>query len=501
MQTRHTLQQKTAALRATTRWTAIFITSAFAACTVGPDYKKPELASPPAWRETGAGTTTRPADLANWWSKYEDAQLTSLVDRALLSNIDLQIATSRIREARALRGVAASKWYPNLDANANYSRQRLSQRAFGGGAGALGAFNPNIDSFSATLDASWELDIFGGTRREVEAADADIQAKYENRREILVSLLGEVANSYIQLRGAQRQLAILKNRLDSQQKSVDLTRVRFETGLAAELDVIRAKALLESSQAQWPSLDATVRLSAHRLGVLLGGFPEDLVDDLVIEKPLPAPPAAMPLGAPAEIVLRRPDLRRAERECAAATARVGVAVADKYPKISLTSSLGPKANHLGDMFDNKSIFFSIGPSIHIPLFSGGRLDANIEIQNAREEQAILQYKQTLQRALEEVENGIVQYTREQQRRDSLAQSMASQERALAMAKSLYEQGLVDFLNVLEAERELLNSQSDLVQSQTQVTLHSVFLYKALGGGWESAEDAATRPASNLADSK
>lgn len=467
-------------------------------CTVGPDYKQPELQAPPAWAEATAestgGVTTKPADLARWWTKFNDPQLTSLVERALQQNLDLKLATSRVREARALRGVAASQWYPKLDGNASYSRQRLSERSFGsgGGSGFGGGFNPNIDSYSASLDASWELDIFGGTRRNVEAADADIAASYESRREILISLLGEVANSYITLRGAQRQLAILRNRVESQQKTLELTRVRFETGLAAELDVIRAKAQLESTQSNWPLVDASVRESAHRLAVLLGEFPENLLGELTTEKPLPAPPSEMPLGAPAEIVCRRPDLRRAERECAAASARIGVAIAEKYPKFTLTSSLGPRANHLSDLFDHKSVFFSIGPSVHLPLFAGGRIEANIEVYNAKEEQTLIQYQQTMLRALEEVENGIVQYTRQQQRRDSLTSSMQSLERALEMAKSLYEQGLVDFLSVLEAERELLDSQNSLTQSQTQVTLGSVYLYKALGGGWEEAEEVAAR---------
>ncbi|MBI3818535.1 MAG: efflux transporter outer membrane subunit [Planctomycetes bacterium] len=456
------------------------------ACTVGPDYKQPVLPAPPEWKESGAGLSSQPADLARWWNQLNDPQLCELVEKALHNNLDLQLAGERVREARAIRGVAASKWYPSLDANASYNRERLSRNNLGSGASGSPGFNPNIDAFSATLDASWELDIFGGTKRSVEAADADIAASYESRREVYVALLAELATSYVELRGFQHQLAIVKQRVDSQQKTLDLTRVRFDTGLASELDVARATALLENTKSLWPALDASVRQAAHRIGVLSGEFPGALVSELITEKPVPAPPAAMPLGAPADILLRRPDLRRAERECAAATARVGVAVADKYPKITLSSSVGPKSNHLGDLFDHRSIFFSIGPSIHVPLFEGGRIDANIEVQNARESQAILQYKQKLLSALEEVENGIVQYTRQQLRRDALASSLASQERALALAKSLYEQGLVDFLNVLEAERELLDSQNSFVQSQTQVTLGSIFLFKALGGGWEEA---------------
>lgn len=459
---------------------------AFAACTVGPDYKKPDLPAPEAWTEQSAGVSTRPADLANWWTKFNDPQLTDLIDRAFINNLDLKIAESRIREARASRTAAGSAWYPQVGANGSYQRQRLSGNSFGAGGGAFPGIDRNIDSYSATADASWELDIFGGTRRAVEAADASVDAAVESRRAIFVTLLGDIARNYIELRGSQKQLSILNERVRSQQQTIDLTKVRVETGLAAELDLIRAQALLESTQADIPPLQSFIRGASHRLSVLLGEFPGSLNNGLDATKPLPVPPEEIPIGAPANVLLQRPDLRRAERECAAASALVGAAVSEKYPKISLTSSLGPKATKLGDLFDHKSIFFSIGPSISIPLFQGGRLDANIELQTEREKQAVLQFKQLLLVALEEVESSVSRFDREQSRRGSLAASVASQQKALTMAKALYEQGLVDFLNVLEAERVLLQAQDDLIKSETLVSVNAVFIFKSLGGGWTEA---------------
>ncbi|MFN0205602.1 MAG: efflux transporter outer membrane subunit [Planctomycetota bacterium] len=457
-----------------------------AACTVGPDYKKPEMAAPEAWTQQGAGVSTRPADLAAWWAKFNDPQLTDLIERAFANNLDLKIAESRIREARASRTIAGSAWYPQAGANASYQRQRLSENSFGAGGGTFPGIDRDIDSYSATADATWELDIFGKTRRAVEAADATIDSAVESRRAIFVALLGDIARNYIELRGSQRQLSILNERVRSQQQTIDLTKVRVETGLAAKLDLIRAEALFESTRADIPPLESFVREASHRLSVLLGEFPGSLNSGLDTTKPIPIPPAEIPVGAPADVLLQRPDLRRAEREVAAASARIGAAVAEKYPKISLTTSIGPKATTLGDLFDHKSIFFSIGPNISIPLFQGGRLDANIEMQTEREKQAVLQFKQLLLIALEEVESGVSRFDREQSRRNALAASVAAQERAVQMAKALYEQGLVDFLNVLEAERVLLQAHDDLARSETLVSVHAVFIYKSLGGGWTEA---------------
>lgn len=472
------------------------------ACTVGPDYKKPAPDMGASYHAAGRGVSSRPADLAAWWREFHDEDLNQLVERAFDNNFDLRIAEQRIRESRALRGVAAAAWYPKVDANGSFTRQRISANGFfgqqgGGGAGGGGfvgggsGANRTIDLWAATADASWELDIFGGTRREVEAAGADIEAQVEQRREVFVTLLGEIGRAYVDLRGQQRQLEILNSRIQSQQKTVDLTRIRYETGLSAELDLVRAQAILDQTRSELPTAESAVRVASHRIAVLLGGRPESLQSALLVTKPIPQPPGDIPTGAPAELLLRRPDIRRAERECAAASARIGAAVAAKYPKFRIATSIGPQATELRDLLDNKSIFYSLGPQISIPLFQGGRLDANIEVQTAREQQALLKYQQTLLTALEEVENGIIQYTYEQSRIESLGAAVASRRRAHALAQSLFEQGIVDFLNVLDAERELLQSESELARSATLVTQNAIFIYKSLGGGWQNAAPAGS----------
>jgi NodT family efflux transporter outer membrane factor (OMF) lipoprotein len=468
---------------------ALFVSSgalAGAACTVGPDYKKPELGTPAAYTSQGAGVTSRPADLVRWWSKFNDPVLDELIERAIANNLDLKIAESRIRESRAARIIAGAPALPSVGANASYQRLRTSAHSSvtgGGGAAAGGGRNFNLDSWSATLDAAWEIDLFGETRRAVEAADADTQALIESRRAVLVSLLGDVAREYVEMRGHQRRMAIAVERARSQEQTLNLTKVRVDSGLASEFDLSRARALLESTRAEIPQLESLSREAAQRIAVLLGEFPGSLQSALDPARPVPLPPAEIPIGAPADVLLQRPDLRRAERDCAAASARVGVAVAQKYPKLSLSSSLGPKATRLGDLFDHKSIFFSIGSALAVPLFQGGRLNAQIDVQTELEKQSILQFQQTLLEALGEVESGVTRYGFEQQRRGSLAAAVESQQKALHMAKALYDQGLVDFLNVLEAERTLLQSQADLADSETLVSVHAILVYKALGGGW------------------
>jgi outer membrane protein, multidrug efflux system len=391
-----------------------------------------------------------------------------------------------VREARAQRGIAEADYYPQVDATGSATRQRASQNAFGTGSGVpVSGGTSNL--FQAGFDASWELDVFGGVRRSVEAANADVQAAVEDRRNTLVTLLAEVARNYVELRGLQRQIAITNENINSQQQTVELTQTRFQAGIANDLDVARAQAQVANTRAVLPTLLNQRDAAIHRLGVLVAQPPGALRAELEIDKPMPPIPAAIPVGLPSDLLRRRPDVRRAERELAASTARIGVATSDLFPKFSLTGSLGLQSRKAGDLGDSDSRYWSIGPSVRWPIFDAGRIRANIRVQNAVQEQAAANYERTVLTSLEEVENSLSSYYKEQDRRGQLAQSVSASQRAVDLANQLYTRGLIDFLSVLESQRTLYAAQDQLSQSDRAVAANLVGLYKALGGGWDAPQ--------------
>jgi outer membrane protein, multidrug efflux system len=462
-------------------------------CTVGPDYRSPDTPTPAMWSEAHyGGVNTRPTDLARWWEEFNDPALTGLADRAAVANLDLRLAESRIREARALRRVAESGAWPTVDVSGSYSRSRTSENAIGPsssqGNGASPFFSGSRngqDLFRTGFDSSWEIDVFGGVRRSVEAADATIEATIEDRRDVLITLLGDVARNYIDLRGFQRRLSVASNNLKAQQESLEIIRVRFEAGLASDLEVAQAEAQVSTTAAQIPSLEALAKQAAHRLDVLLGIQPGSLWTELSIEAPIPALPPEARVGLPSELLRRRPDIRRVERQLAAATAEIGVAAADLYPRFSLSGVFGVQSVSASDWFSAQSRFWSIGPTVRWPVFDAGRIRATIEVRNARQEQALTQYEKTVLTAFEDVENALVSYAKEQTRYRSLVNAVAANRRALALADELYKNGLVDFLNVLDSQRTLYAAESDLTQSEATMATNLVVLYKALGGGWQN----------------
>jgi NodT family efflux transporter outer membrane factor (OMF) lipoprotein len=456
-------------------------------CTVGPAYHPPAVqvaaqwSSPLAGGERGTSTS-----VAVWWKNFNDPELDSLIERAVQSNLDLKIATARVREARAQYGVTSANLWPSVGSSGSYQRQLQSKHQPILGAIPLPAsvpFENNI--YQASLDASWEIDVFGGTRRAVEAAKTDTAAAEYGRRAALVSLLGEVARYYVEARGFQQRLAIARQNINAQQGIVALTRSRFKGGLTSELDVQQAAALLATTEAQVPALETSFKETAHRLGVLLGQPPGALLAELSKEAPIPDAPPGVPVGLPSELLRRRPDIQQAERELAGATARIGMAVADLYPKFSLTGDVGLQSVSAGDWFSAGSRFWSVGPTVQWKIFDAGRIRANIKAQNAREEQALARYEQTVLASFEDVENALTAYAREQTRRQSLADAVQANQQALEMASQLYQSGLADFLRVLESQRSLYESQDALAQSESTVILNLIKLYKALGGGWES----------------
>jgi NodT family efflux transporter outer membrane factor (OMF) lipoprotein len=371
---------------------------------------------------------------------------------------------------------------PSL-ARPNAASSSSSSSSSGGAASSL--FNKSeLDLYQLGFDASWEIDIFGGIRRGVEAANAELAATIENRRDVLITLVSEVARDYIELRGAQREQAIAEENLTAQQQTLQLTQDKFKAGFATDLDVARAAAEVATTASQIPSLVNQSQQMIHALGVLLGQDPASLTNELAASKAIPLPPAEVSVGLPAELLRRRPDIRRAERELAAATASVGIATAELYPRFSLSGTFAMQSTKPRSLFDYNSRTFSIGPAVDWPIFNAGRLKANIDVQNSRQRQALATYQKTVLCALQDVENALSAYSTEQIRRQALQDAVNANHTAVALATQQYERGVADFLNVLDAQRNLYSAETALAQSDETVSSNLVSLYKALGGGWE-----------------
>jgi multidrug efflux system outer membrane protein len=497
----------------------LVLATAVSGCTVGKNYAPPQTRTPATWGElepTGAATgpATRPSTAAppveQWWTTFGDPDLDALIGRAMKSNLDLRRARARVVEARAQLRVTRADLFPGVNTSGSYTRSRNAVSGLGGGTfsdgtggtggggtgggggGGGGGFvipgfgsNSNEqDFFQAGFDASWEIDVFGGNRRAVEAANADIAAAVEDQRDVLVTLLAEVARNYVDLRGFQRQIAVARENLQAQQQTLELTRNRLRGGVSTELDVAQAQAQVATTASQIPTLEAGARQAIHRLGVLAGAHPMTLAAELSPPKAIPQPPPEVPVGMPSELLRRRPDIRRAERQLAATVARVGSATADLFPKFSLTGSLGLQSSKFTNLFEWGSRFWSIGPSVSWPIFDAGRIRGNIAVQNAREEQAVATYEQSVLTALQEVEDALVNYAKEESRRRTLADAADANRRAVDLANQLYAAGRTDFLSVLQAQRDLYASQDALIQSTRSVSTNLITLYKSLGGGWQ-----------------
>ena len=458
-------------------------------CTVGPDYQRPKVDANPAWSSPlqGGETNAEPVDAA-WWKTFHDAELDALINRAAQSNLTLHIAEARVREARAQRGVVQSAEGPNLGTGGGYSRNRFSDNGFP----PLPPTTPlDYDLYRAGFDASWEIDIFGGTRRAVEAANAGIASAQFNRDDVLRSLFSEVARNYINARTFQRRLVIAQNNIEAQREIVRRTRDRQQAGLTTELDVQQATALLTSTEAQVPTLETGFKDSTYQLDVLLGQTPGKVLAGFTNSADIPNAPPQVPVGLPSDLLLRRPDVRRAESQLVAATANIGVAKADLFPRFSLTGVVGLQSISASDWWTSGSRFWSAGPTVTWPVFQSGRIRANIRVQNARQEQVLVGYEQTVLSAFTDVERSLTAYAKEQIRRQSLAESVQANQKALALATDLYDHGLTDFLRVLTSERGLYQSEDSSVQSDQAVALDLVSLYKALGGGWKKDDQTGT----------
>jgi multidrug efflux system outer membrane protein len=428
----------------------------------------------------------------SWWRMFDDARLTSLVGAALESNPDLKAAAARVSEARAARGVTASKLQPSLGTSAGYTRVRggIAQGLTRGGVSADSSQSRSsliapyeTDVFQVGFDASWEFDLAGGLRKSVKAADADIRAAEEAQNDVRIAIAAEVGRNYVELRGAQRRLNIVRDNIELQTESVRLTEARQSAGLAPELDVIRANAQLRQTKAEEPLLQAEIDRSTHTLAALLGRPPADLVGQLRIDSPLPSLPASFPAGVPSDLLLRRPDLRRAAVEITGAAARAGVARAELYPKLKIAGLIGRQATSLAGFALGAGNFFSVGPLLSLPLFSGGRIRSNIAVEDARLEQMTLHYETAVLNALAEVENLLSGLRWETERAEQLRIADAQNRVAVSLTSELYSKGLGDYLVVLDAQREMLATEQELAESETTRLVDLIELYKAMGGGW------------------
>ncbi|MFA7693098.1 MAG: TolC family protein [Candidatus Hydrogenedentales bacterium] len=515
---------------------SILLTVLVAGCMTGPDYEKPDFKVADQWTEDlEGGEKGDPADRVHWWKEFSDPTLDDLVARILANNLDLKIAETRILEARTGLIITGAALWPQLDASASYKRRYSVEPPAMGGApsgrgtavfsrnGLMGvsvsgstpggptlSYSPDItgggnstasvsmgtegmakkpsrysDLYLAGFDASWELDFFGGTRRSLEAARAGVQAIEEYKNSLLVMVAAEAARSYFDLRSYQNRLLINKKNIEALEESLELVQARFVAGLTNELDVKQAETHLANMRSTLPTFEYAIEQAIHRLEILSGEAPGTLKEELSESTHLPAAPPEVLVGIPSEVLQRRPDIRSAERDLAAATARIGVATADLFPKFSLTGSFSGTDDSFSGLRLSSNRTWSIGPAVRWPVFDAGRIRANIEIQNIRQEQALLQYEKTIISSFEEVENALVLYAKEQNRLVELKKSVDAGRKALDIATDLYKQGLVNFLNVLDAERTLFAAEDQQISCETNVLTSLVALYKALGGGWEA----------------
>lgn len=492
------------------------------ACMVGPDYKQPELSSPSTFAESQPGKTAAPLseptnatqDISAWWQQFHDAELTRLVTEALAGNLDLQTAASRVRQAREEVIVAGAAELPSLSAsgvgvnvhsNSNPLSGLFSAPSGPGAAGAPGASSSanaptNIKLYSLGFDASWEIDIFGGTRRAIEAAEASAESSVWQLRDAEVTLTAEVATDYLSLRAAQARIALIQSELSDQQSLFALIRARRQTGFVTQLDVNQQQTLLSSTQSELPQLEAQIRIMAHALGVLLGREPESLVAELSASSPLPPLPPSLPVGLPSELLRRRPDIRDAERKLAAATADVGVAVADLYPKLDLIGLASFSGSHLSGLISGSHFGTIAVGQISWPIFEGGKIRANIAASEEGRLQAYLAYRKAVLTALADAEDALVRYTTDQQRFLATQDAANAATSSVSISQADYRVGLSPFVNVLTAETSSLSTKDQLVQTQAALATDLASLFKALGGGWSVAYvDPDKKPQSPFAE--
>ena len=464
----------------------IFAGALAAGCAVGPNYHRPQ-----APVDTGFANASEPGLAAGdpeerYWTTFGDSTLTQLVEDSVMHNTDLQAATANLQAARAARRLAGFDQFPTVTTAVSYAKLLESGQEYPGY-----PFNQReFDTAQAGFDGLWELDLFGRVRRNVEAARAEVGASEATLRDARVSVVAEVARDYFILRGLQDQLSLTRRNADVQASTLKLTRVRLEAGRGNELDTSRAEAEYQTTLSTIPSLDATIATTIYRISVLTGRQPTALGAQLSAVAPMPELPAFSSIGTPARLLRRRPDVRVAERQLAAATARVGVAMGDLFPKVTLVGEVGYSAASFGEFGQSQSRYFQAGPSISWAAFDMGRVLARIGESRAQTDAALAQYQGAVLNALEDAEGSMITYGRSQVRRQALKLAAAASDKAADLAQKRFEGGLIDFLEVLDAQRTALSAELTLSQSRTDTATALIAVYKALGAGWAIPESSA-----------
>lgn len=448
-------------------------------CAVGPNYQQPKTAVDAQFANTAAASYSADDVPVQFWTLFGEPLLTKLVDQALVANKDLGIASANLRAARAARGLARFDLFPSVTAGGSHLRVKQSEHQLPG----VPEDEREFDNVDAGFDAAWELDFFGRVRRGVQAARAEEQAAAAQLRDAQVTVTAEVARNYFVLRGLQDQLGVAIRNSENQRQTLSLTEARLDAGRGTELDTSRATAQLQTTLASIPPLRASIAGTIYRLSVLTGQMPTALTAELDTVQPLPALPQINAIGTPDALLRRRPDIRVAERQLASATARIGVAVGDLFPRVTFIGSVGYNAGNSSNLGNAGSETYTFGPSISWAALDLGRVRSRILIADAQTDAALAAYESTVLLALEETEGALVTYGHSQSRRDTLEQAAAASSKAANLARQRFEGGLTDFLNVLDAERDALSAQDSLAQSRTQTATSLIAVYKALGGGW------------------
>ncbi|AEH87701.1 efflux transporter outer membrane subunit [Mesorhizobium opportunistum] len=452
-----------------------------AGCVVGPDYRTPILAMPANWSGERPTKSVQPAQLSRWWQRLRDPQLDTLVEEAVAGNLDVATAKAKIREARASYRQTAATLLPSVDGSGSVTRNKSADTTTGS--------NATYTEYQAGFDASWELDLFGANRRGLEAARYGVDASEQELRSTLLTLVGDVASTYTQARGYQARIALARRSAVSQRQTAELTRTMALAGSATAADVAKAMGQAASTEASVPTLEASYAEAVHRLSVLTGRPPAALSERLKRSKPIPSPRLPMPTGIPADILLSRPDVLMAERQYAQYTAKVGQAEAARYPSVSLTGNISTAALDLGDLGKNSSIGWSFGPTLSVPLFNAGQLQAAADVARAQRDQYFIAYRASVLTALEDVENALVLMAQERIRIGKLASSAKSYGEAASLEGTLYKAGETSLLDVLDAQRSLYSAEDSLLQSRVLLATNYIALNKALGGGWDGTVDS------------
>jgi multidrug efflux system outer membrane protein len=459
------------------------VSAVLAACAVGPDYKQPEVKSPDQFVGTDPAQFATADVEGDFWKAFNDEQLNSLIEEALTANHDIRIATASLREARAIRGESRLDFAPTVTASGGRTESRGSERQAAG-------FARDQDYYDAGFDAFWELDFFGRIRRNVEANSALVQAAEAGVYSTQVSITAEVARNYFELRGSQQRLEVAQRNAENQRETLRITTARLDAGRGTQLDTSRAQAQLSSTLATIPDFESDVTRSILRLGVLTGKSPEALLPQLSAVQKLPTLPTAQNIGTPELLLRRRPDIKVAERQLASATAQIGVAVGDLFPRISFVGRWGFDAIDSGDLGKGSSESYAFGPSIQWAAFDLGRVRQQIKQREAATDRALAVYEQTVLQALEETDASMTAYAKAKVKQAHLQDSTTASLEAVTLARARYESGVADFLTVLDAERSALTAEDQLALSETQTATALLATYKALGGGFRPLDAQA-----------